>query len=101
MFRPCKWVIIRLSIELVRRLYNRCGDIWGTFYGQPDDGPLTRPKHVVVSYISLLFDILLCLLTVCIYRYIHTMYLYYCPNIRRLTHLKIVLSNSQHRRSKF
>jgi len=27
------------------------------FYGQPDDGPLTRPKHVVVSYISLLSGI--------------------------------------------
>ena len=27
MFQPCKWAIIRLSIELVRRLYNRCGDI--------------------------------------------------------------------------
>ena len=33
-------------------------------YEQPDDGPLTSPKHVVVSYISLLSDILLCLLTV-------------------------------------
>ena len=29
MFRPCKWAIIRLSTELVRRLYNRCGDILG------------------------------------------------------------------------
>ena len=29
MFRPCKWAI-RLFTELVRRLYNRCGDIWGT-----------------------------------------------------------------------
>ena len=29
MFRPCKWAIIRLSLELVRRLYNTCGDIWG------------------------------------------------------------------------
>jgi hypothetical protein len=27
------------------------------FYGQSDDGPLTRPKHVVVSYIALLSDI--------------------------------------------
>jgi len=31
-----------------------------------------KPKHVVVSYISFLSDTLLCLLTVCIFRYIHT-----------------------------
>jgi len=29
MFRPSKWAIIKLSIELVRRLYNWCGDILG------------------------------------------------------------------------
>jgi len=36
-----------------------CIIVWSLykFYGQPDDGPLTRPKHVVVSYISLLSDI--------------------------------------------
>jgi len=35
MFRPCKWAIVRL------------------FYEKPDDGPLTRPKYVVVYYIML------------------------------------------------
>jgi hypothetical protein len=35
------------------------------FYGQPDDGSLTRPKHVVVSYISLLSDIVV--FTDCMY----------------------------------
>ena len=32
----CKWANIRLFVE------------------QPDDGPITRPKHVVVYYIMLL-----------------------------------------------
>ena len=68
MFRPSKWAI-RLFLEPVSWLYNRSlsvGDeissyiissgvsiacivqstYW--FYEQPDDGPLTRPKHVVV-----------------------------------------------------
>ena len=70
MFRPCKWAIIRLHIELVRRLYNTITPIVLSpykFYGQPNDGQLTRPKLVVVPYISLLSDILLCLLTVCVY----------------------------------
>jgi len=29
MFRPCKWAIIRLFTELVRRLYTRRGWIFG------------------------------------------------------------------------
>ena len=71
MFRPCKWAIVRLFVEPVSCLYNR--SLGGTrsrltsylvgsppqtpivkstycFYEQPDDGPLTRTKHVVVLY---------------------------------------------------
>ena len=45
------------------------------FYDQPDDGPLTRPKHVVVYYIVLISDKLLCFwLHVYIYIYIYTIY---------------------------
>jgi hypothetical protein len=81
MFRPCKWAIIRLFKELVRRLYTRRGEYLGdeissyiivrgvnTGYQrfiyvcaceQPDDGPFTRPKHVVVSYKLLLSDVVM------------------------------------------
>ena len=57
-----------------------CGDIVQSpykFCGQPDDGPLTRPKHIVVSYTSFQSDIVV-LLTVCIYGYIHTIYFVLC-----------------------
>ena len=47
------------------------------FFGQPDDGLHTGPKHVFVYYISLLIVIMLCFMTVCIYRYIHTTALCY------------------------
>ena len=44
------------------------------FYGQPDGGPLTRPKHVVVSYISLLPDIVVFIDYIYIYTHTHTIY---------------------------
>jgi len=59
------------------------------FFRQPDDGLHTGPKYVVVYYILLLNVILLCFMTVCIYRYIHTTALYYWPNITGMTHLNI------------
>ena len=58
------------------------------FFGQPDDGLHTGPKHVFVYYISLLIVIMLCFMTVCIYRYIHTTALCYWPNTTGIPHLK-------------
>ena len=34
---------------------------------------------------------MLCFMTVCIYRYIHTTTLYYWPNTTGMSHLKIIL----------
>ena len=49
-----------------------------SFFGQPDDGPHTGPKHVVVYYISIATNCnIVVFMTVCIYRYIHTTALYY------------------------
>jgi hypothetical protein len=45
------------------------------FFGQPDDGLCTGPKHVVVRYILLLIVILLIFMTVYVYIDIHTLQL--------------------------
>ena len=61
------------------------------FSGQPDDGLHTGPKHVAVYCISLLIIIIVVFMTVCIYRYIYTTALYYWPNTKGMTHLKIII----------
>jgi hypothetical protein len=65
----------------VRRLNTRRGE-------QPDDGPFTRPNHIVVSYILLLSDVLID--GIYIYIYIHTHYMLCIIVLTTgMTHLKI------------